>query len=186
MKDRTLYERLRQGDINAYEQLFILYYQSLCLFGRKIIGDNERARDIVQDVFVTLYVQRATIDIHTSLKSYLFQCVNNACLNELRQSKAHLKHHDLIKTEISVTSLHDHITYAELQARLISSVNNLPEQCRKIFEMSRFEGQKNGEIAERLGISIRTVETQISKALGILRTQLADYLPIIVLSGILL
>ncbi len=143
--------------------------------------DNEKARDIVQDVFVTLYAQRANLDIHTSIKSYLFKCVNNACLNELRQSKSHMQHHEALKMESESTLLHDEITHAELQSRIRLTIEKLPAQCRKIFEMSRFEGRKNREIADHLGISIRTVETQISKALGILRIHLADYLSLIIL-----
>jgi RNA polymerase sigma-70 factor (family 1) len=181
LTDSSIHIKLKRGDIEAYEQLFTVYYPPLCLFAKKIVNDNEKARDIVQDVFVTLYAQRANLDIHTSLKSYLFRCVNNACLNELRQVKSHMRHHEGLKMESEFTLLHDEITYAELQSRIRLTVDKLPAQCRKIFEMSRFEGQKNREIAAHLGISIRTVETQISKALGILRAHLADYLSLIFL-----
>jgi RNA polymerase sigma-70 factor (family 1) len=181
LDELEVFRRIKEGNIEAYEEIFNVYYHPLCIFASKMIGDKEKSRDIVQDVFATLYAQRSTLVIHTSIKAYIFRCVNNVCLNELRQLRSHTRHHEELKRTANEYSFEDEVTYAELQRQLRMAVEHLPEQCGRIFQMSRFEGKKNREIADHLKISIRTVETQISKALSILRTQLSDFLPMIIL-----
>jgi RNA polymerase sigma-70 factor, ECF subfamily len=181
VEESTIFNRIKEGDVDAYKELFNLYYHPLCHFASKIVNNKERARDLVQDLFLTLYTQRGSLEIHTSVKAYLFRALNNLCLNELRQVKSHIRHHEEIKRVSTELSFEDDVAHAELQSRLRVAVEFLPEQCRRIFQMSRFAGKKNAEIATELGISIRTVETQISKALSILRTQLTDFLSVIVL-----
>jgi RNA polymerase sigma-70 factor, ECF subfamily len=169
-------DQLKNGDVKAYEKIFHQYYGSLCLFAKKIVRDMDKARDIVQETFVKFYTDRETLQINTSLKSYLFKCVYNACLNSVKQHKTHSLHHEYLKQHIPFSDDHDMVVKAELEDMIRVTVEHLPEQCRRIFKMNRYEGKKNSEIAEELGISIRTVETQISKALTVLRTTLADFL----------
>jgi RNA polymerase sigma-70 factor, ECF subfamily len=183
VEEIAILAQIKAGNIRAYEELFNTYYHPLCQFASKIINDKERGRDLVQDLFVTLYAQRASLDIHTSIRSYLFRALNNLCLNELRQLKSHIRHHEEIKRTSAELSFQDDVTLAELQSRLRMAVESLPGQCGRIFQMSRFAGKKNAEIAQELGISIRTVETQVSKALAILRTQLIDFLPVLLLTA---
>jgi RNA polymerase sigma-70 factor (ECF subfamily) len=85
--DITIIAQIRDGDLKAYERIFNGYYGALCLFANKMLGDIDKSRDVVQDVFVTLYVNKSALQINTSLKSYLFKCVYNACLNNLKQQK---------------------------------------------------------------------------------------------------
>jgi RNA polymerase sigma-70 factor, ECF subfamily len=169
-------EQIRKGDVQAYEKIFHQHYGSLCLYANKIVRDMDKARDIVQETFVKLYTNRGTLQINTSLKSYLFKCVYNACLNDLKERKVHSLHHEYLKHHMPFGDDHDMVVMAELENMIRVAVEDLPEQCKRIFKMNRYEGKRNSAIAEELGISIRTVETQISKALTVLRTTLADFL----------
>src|SRR5687767_10218043 len=88
---------IKKGDIKAYERIFTAYYGTLCHFANNILGDMDKARDVVQDVFVTLYANRMAIQINTSLKSYLLKCVYNVSLNSIKQETIH-SHHQYLKT----------------------------------------------------------------------------------------
>lgn len=178
----TIIAQIRSGDLKAYESIFHAYYEALCLFAKKMLGDMDKARDVAQDVFVTLYASKETLQINTSLKSYLFKCVYNACLNNLKQQTVYAHHHEYLKKTTAFIDDHDALLKAELEERIRIAVESLPGQCQRIFKMNRYEGKKNSEIATELGISIRTVETQISKALNMLRANLVDYLSLILIS----
>jgi RNA polymerase sigma-70 factor (ECF subfamily) len=180
--DIVITDQIRNGNVKAYEKVFHLYYGALCLFAKKIVGDMDKARDIVQEIFVKLYADRATLQINTSLKSYLFKSVYNACLNSVKQHKVYAIHHEHLKQHLPVSDDHDTIAAAELEEKIRTTVALLPDQCRRIFQMNRYEGKKNKEIAEALGISIRTVETQISKALTALRSSLTEFLPFLLVT----
>lgn len=134
------------------------------------------AREIVQEFFVRLYEKRQNITIDTSVKSYLFRSIYNCCINYLTQRSMqdrHLRNIDLERTEEE--NLESEIHTIELQQRIFEVIESLPAKCRRIFKMNRLEGLKNEEIAVQLSLSKRTVETQISKALKILRNRLSDY-----------
>ncbi len=151
-----------------FEKLFSTHYLSLCIYARRIVGDMDIARDLVQDVFVMVYEKRSTLKIR-SAKSFLYRSVYHACLNHLKKINTHQRHHEYLKYTMPDSEYHDSVIQAELEEKIWKAVQKLPDQCRRIFEMNRFEGKKNKEIAEILGISIRTVETQISKALRMIR-----------------
>ena len=165
---------IKQGEENSYSLLFETYYRVLSVFASKYVTDLETAREIVQDLFVHIYENRDTLVITTSLKSYLYHSVRNRCLNHLKQLKTREKHLDMLKSE-AAESLDPDALYSEteLEYRVFQIVSDLPSRCQAIFIMSRVEGKKNSEIADGLKISVRTVETQISKALRILRQKLA-------------
>ena len=174
--DLSLFHRIQAGNIPAFEKLFEDHYLGLCIYAKKIVGDMDDARDIVQDVFVTLYDRRHFIKINTSVQSYLYRAVHNACLNKLKKVKTHEVHHEYLQYFLPLTEDQDPVTKVELEEKILEAIQNLPTKCRKIFEMNRFEGKKNKEIAEILGLSVRTVETQISNALKLLRDNLGDFL----------
>ncbi|MEM7108707.1 MAG: RNA polymerase sigma-70 factor [Bacteroidota bacterium] len=180
-KDELLFELIREGDVEAFESLFTTYYPALCMYAHRLLGDIESARDLTQDVFVTLYENRSSLQIKSSAKAYLQRSVHNACLNFLTKSKMHAKHHVQIASQDSSRDEHDSMIRAELEAQIFEEIQKLPQQCRNIFQMNRFEGKKNKDIAAELGISVRTVETQISKALKLLRRNLGHLLPTILL-----
>ena len=164
---------LRSGQESAYEQLFKEFYKPLTVFANSYVKDLETGKEIVQDLFVHLYEKRKTLVITTSVKSYLYQSVRNRCLNHIKHQQVQKSHHDQMKPELDFSdNLEDKIRETELEHMVSKVVDQLPPQCKKIFNMSRVSGLSNGEIAEQLEISKRTVETQISNALKILREKL--------------
>ena len=170
-------EGLIEGEESSYKQLFSQYYILLSVYANKYVQDLEVAREIVQDFFVHMFEIRSSLIITTSLESYLYQSVRNRCLNHIKQIKVHEKHLENLKTdEVSSIDPEDKIMETELEHQIYQIVSQLPGQCEKIFKMSRVDGKKNKEIAMILNISIRTVETQISKALKILRNKLQNYI----------
>ena len=164
---------LRSGRESAYKQVFAEYYRPLSLFAVRYVTDLETAKEIVQELFVALYENRKSLLITTSLKSYLYQSVKNRCLNYLKHVQVDRKHLENLKlTHESSEDLQAHIEKTELESRIFQIVSDLPPRCQDIFKKSRVNGLKNIEIAELLDISIRTVETQISNALKVLREKL--------------
>ena len=177
MEEAEIVKLLAFGDEKAYEQLFKLYYRQLTLFASKYVNDIDLSRDIVQEVFVQLFDKRESIQIHTSLKSFLFQMVRNRCINHIKLTKIHSTHHDkiLALTDLAPIPFNE-LEAVELADRIALLVSQMPAQTKKVFEMSRFDGVPNQDIALELQISKRTVETHISNALKKLREGLVDVL----------
>lgn len=171
-------------DIDAFEQLFKTYYKALHAYANLILKDLEVAEEIVQNLFLKFWEKRELLNAQTSIKAYLYKCIYNDSLNYLKHEKVKTKYQDHTKQSASIFSdaADEKLTAKELQHRLIAVLNELPEQCRTIFQLSRFEELKYREIAEQLGISIKTVENQMGKALKILRISLADFLSWVVLA----
>lgn len=166
---------LKTGRESAYKQLFRDYYRPLSVFALKYIRDLELAREIVQNLFVHLYENRSTLVITTSLESYLYQSVRNRCLNQIKQWKTQKEHLEKYYGEqVYGDNLEVTIRENELEHAIFKIVESLPSQRRNIFIMSRVNGISNSEIAEKLNISKRTVETHISHALKVLRAKLGD------------
>ena len=182
--------RLRAGenpeiryDDDAFKQMFKAHFKALHAYASVMLHYDSYAEEIVQGMFLKLWEKRENLNIQTSIKAYLYKCVHNDCLNYLNHKKIELKYQDhasfTMNGESGRTS--DKLEMGELQARLSEALNELPEQCRTIFQMSRFEELKYREIADQLGLSIKTVENQMGKALKILRLKLVDFLPSILL-----
>jgi RNA polymerase sigma-70 factor (ECF subfamily) len=164
---------LRSGRESAYEQLFKEYYKPLTVFASGYLEDLESGKEVVQDLFVYLYEKRKNLVITTSLKSYLYRSVRNRCLNHIKHQQVRKKHQDQMKPELQESeNLEDKIRETELEYMVSQIVDQLPPQCKRIYTMSRVTGLSNREIAEQLEISKRTVETQISNALKVLREKL--------------
>ncbi|MEO8085180.1 MAG: RNA polymerase sigma-70 factor [Bacteroidota bacterium] len=167
-------------DEKAFEDLFRSLYQPLCKNANMLLNDSDEAEETVQNVFISLWEKRREMEITISIKSYLYKAVRNASLNRIKHSKVRKQYVEeqqylspsIPATEISIQN--------ELQAQIQKAIESLPEQCRLIFKFSRFEELKYSEIAEQLGISIKTVENQMGKALKIMREQLRDYLVLII------
>jgi len=167
---------LQAGSLGNFEMLFKHYYAPLVVYACKYVGEIDVAREIVQDFFVKLYEKRNTIAIDISIKSYLYRAVYNSCINYIKQRNIqdrHLRNIDMDKDDEE--NLENEINKVELQQKIFEIIESLPAKCRRIFKMNRLEGLKNEEIAQQLNLSKRTVETQISKALKILRGKLTDY-----------
>ena len=173
-EEKYIIEGLRSGSESAYRQLFEQYYQKLVVFACRYLEDLESARDIVQEFYLYLYESRLSISIQTSLKSYLYSAVKNRCLNQAKHEQVKEKHRNMSGSEANVSDpgLEEIMDAVELEARVYEIVSKLPEKCRQIYIMSRVDGKRNREIADELNLSVRTVETQISKALKSLRNSL--------------
>ncbi|WP_321285878.1 RNA polymerase sigma-70 factor [uncultured Sunxiuqinia sp.] len=187
INERTLIERFKVGDEAAFELLFRFYYAGLVLYANQIILNRADSEEIVQDFFVRLWEDRLKINITDSLKPYLFTCIKNKAFNYLKSVGIKEKVHQYIKEQVEEDILYDPDIYIseELQGEIKRAIEKLPERCREVFMKSRFKGDSNDEIANELNISKRTVETQISKALRILRVELKEYVELLVLLGIL-
>lgn len=183
MDDKELLHKLSQGDETAFKDIFMLYYQQLVVFATKLVSDIDQSRDLVQEVIVNFYEKRESIEIHTSLKAHLYQSVRNRCLNYLKREQVIRTHHSNIfeDRKDNHQEFKDLMEETELENRIYQIINSLPKQCQKIFEMSRFEGKTNSDIAEDLNISKRTVETQISNALKKIRTKLSGHIAVCVI-----
>jgi RNA polymerase sigma-70 factor (ECF subfamily) len=170
-------ERVGRMDEQNFEKIFKAYFPALMAFSRKILGNEDDAREVVHQVFIKLWERRTEIDLSTSLKSYLFTAVNNRSLNVIRDRKKFSS--DEVPERVANWDVSTELESLELEERIREAIASLPERCRVIFELNRFEGLSYGDISKKLGISVKTVENQMSKALKILREQLANYLSLL-------
>ena len=174
MQDKELYAKIKEGDETAFNKSFDSYYNQLCYFADKLLADFDLSKSIVQQVFVDLWLKREKLNVHYSLKSYLYNSVRNAAINSLRHKKVeskYLSNHE----QNDYPVFRDLMEEAELNDRINQAINELPERCRQVFTLCRFEGMKYAEIADELNISIKTVEMQMGIALKKLRHKLSDY-----------
>ena len=175
--ENNLAQALQRGEAAAFDAVFHRWYAPLCHYACRLTeGDMDEAEDLVQQAFVKLWESHTRLDVAWSLKAYLYRSVHNACLNRLRSLKVRSKYLDFNAHQTATMHTPPDDTSPELLERFQRALDALPPQCRHIFELSRFETLKYKEIADQLGISIKTVETQMGKALRTLRIQLADYL----------
>ncbi len=186
IEEKILIERVGKGDHTAFELLFRFYYPGLLVYARQFVVDTMQAEEIVQDFFVKFWQKHQSVKPVDSLKSYFFSSVKNKSLNALKHQRVEERY----IREIALLS-DDHLLYdpdlyiaSELQEKIKASVDTLPGRCREIFILSRMNGLDNETIAQQLQLSKRTVETQISNALKILRVELKEYLGLLLLLGI--
>ena len=167
-------------DESQFEALFKSHFQYLCSFAQQYVGDGDTAQEITQKVFITLWEKRETLNPKMSIKSYLFTSVKNRCLNYIRDNKKYRsKILDLDCGDLDFSVEEELLVEEELKQKIEAALSTLPEKCRRVFEMSRYQGLKYKEIAEELGIAQKTVEAHMSKAMKILREYLKHYLMII-------
>lgn len=179
--DQQVFLAIQSGQTPAFEMLFKTYYKPLCRYANTYLKDPDGAEEIVQGAFIGLWEKRKVITIETSLKSYLYRAVRNSCLNELKHEQVKQRHlaSESLKEEAKSEPA-DHLAiHVELEEKIHAAIQTLPEQCRLIFTMSRFEELKYQEIADQLNLSVKTVENQMGKALKLMRIQLKEYLPLL-------
>jgi len=174
-------EVLQQGDKVVFEKIFKDYYEKLCNYANSFVGDMDESEEIVQATFVTFWEKRSNIDIHTSAKSYLYQAVRNQCLNKIKHDRVKQAHfeHSTYQNDIESPDGHQNLVGKELNEMINIAINSLPPQCRTVFMLSRFENYSYTEIANEMNLSVKTIENHMGKALRIMRTQLIDYLPLV-------
>ncbi len=176
IKTKT-FEKIKSGNIKVFENVFREYYPILCSFANKIIRDKDKSEEVVQDIFYNIWKKKKIIDINTSLKSYLFKSVQNKCYQIEKHKVIENKYKTFVKNDTSniyITPF-DELKLQEVNNLIEATLNSLPENCNRIFKMSRFEGLKYKEIAEKLSISVKTVEANMSKALKKFRTNFKKY-----------
>jgi RNA polymerase sigma-70 factor (ECF subfamily) len=167
--DSELLDQLKSGDRRAFSTIYDRYCSSLYHTAIKILNDSDLAKDVVQDTFIMLF-EKADKRMILNLQAYLFQTVKYRCFMHLRSGRISQKHLQLMNLIIASNELEEELDAKELQSLLDESIATLPQRCREVFYLSRFECLPNREIASRLKISNKTVENQITKALKILHT----------------
>jgi RNA polymerase sigma-70 factor (ECF subfamily) len=172
-EEKTVFGKIRNNDEAAFKLIFNSYYSSLCHYALQFINDREHSEEVVQELFVKIWEKRETLNVEISLRHYLFRSVRNQCLNLLQHEKIRKLHAEKLKDALlSEDAPGDYFISQEMILKIEESVNSLPEKRREIFRLSREEGLKYREIAEKLHISIKTVEIQMGLALKSLREKL--------------
>ena len=174
---------LAQRDETAFEQVFKTHFKRLHAYAFTILRDEIEAEEIVQQVFFKLWERNENLSLTGSVSAYLYRAVHNESLNYLKHQKVRSNHqlHVAYSMKNEVEHPAKKIITGELEKKIHTALNELPEQCRTIFHMSRFDELKYREIADKLGISVKTVENQMGKALKLLREKLVDFLIFILL-----
>lgn len=178
MVDKQSIRKIRQGDIQAFELFFRKYYEVLCQWAYHYLKDRDSSEEIVQDLFYNIWKDHATLRVHTSVKSYLYRAVSNNCIMMLKKQKRRAE----IELELARNAKDDQsktadiLETSELRDVVDKTLDELPDRSATIFRMSRYEGKKYREIAEELSISIKTVESNMGKALELFRKNLQEYL----------
>jgi len=161
----------------SFEECFKTYFTQLCAFAMKFTGNLDDAKDLVHEVFIRTWEKYDSFSEDTNIRSYLYTAVNNKGLNFIRDRKKLIGGEDV--QELPSSEVTSDMEIEELQRSIHVAINALPERCREVFMLSRFEALKYSEIAKKMGISIKTVEVQMSKALRNLREHLSEFLALV-------
>jgi RNA polymerase sigma-70 factor, Bacteroides expansion family 1 len=164
-KDEVIWKDIRQKDIKAFECYYKEHYKAFYLMACKYLKDSVLAEEVVNDVFMKIWEDGAKITIEISLKSYIYKAVINRSINLLQKIKKEDQHRADLNFIPDEGYELNQMEENELKIKLYAAINQLPGQCKKVFEMSRFEGLKQQEIADKLDISIKTVKNHITHAL---------------------
>lgn len=181
--DNIIFEKIKNGDRQAFRILFQKYYQPLFLFSLKFV-DDEQAKDFVQDCFYELWQNRKKTEISNSLSAYLFTIIKNKCYKHLQNEQKKQLHRSSFGVKLKEEELQYYINSEKsilefaTKDRIEKVISRMPDKCREVFQKSRIEGFSNKEIAEDFNISVKAVEKHISKALQLFREEFKDVLPI--------
>jgi len=166
-----LANKVRKSDHSAYNRLFNLLWEQLFVFAQSIIMDENKAKDVVQEVWIDYWNRREKIEIK-NIKSYLYQAVRYKIYNHFRDNNFNTVQLSIINEIYTNSIVEEQCDLAETLLIVNNSIKNLPLRCREIFTLSKLEGVPNIEIANRLGISKRTVENQLSIALKVVKEKI--------------
>ena len=188
-KADELFDQIKYGDQKALEMLFSIYFPRLNDFASNVVKDNVISQDIVQDVFVKVWEKKADIE-SINLEAYLFRLVRNRCIDHIK----HLKVVNNRMQEIQISSKYEELyridfignepyvlIEQELKLKIEKTIQTLPERCREVFVLSRINGLKNKEIADKLNISIKNVERHLSRAMKSFCENFSEELPIVLI-----
>lgn len=167
---------IRNGDEKAFKSMFYAHYTDLCNYAFSFLNDAGKSEELVQDLFCFIWEKREELDVKSSFEAYLTRAVRNRSFNVIRHERVVLKHrNDFIHANQSYEDSGNH-DLALLKDKVENCLRTLPELSQRIFSLSRDEGKSYQEIAEILGVSVKTVEAHISKCLKLLREELKDFL----------
>ena len=191
--DDYFLQLFKEGNDSAFEKVFKAEYNRIIGFCQQFMGDKDLAKSLTQDAFVKLWLNRGKIESINGIRSFLYTSAKTDCLNSIRHQKVISNYHDHqlqikegeLNREILESFDFDQLELNELEKMINQSIRELPEKCRLVFMLSRFEGKKNSEIAAELDISIKSVEANMTRALKSLRVKLAEYLPAILVQLIM-
>lgn len=187
--DNEYFLRIKKGDVYAFEHIFKSYYSNLCIFAEHYVKEKHMAEEIVGNVFLNLWEKRNIIQINGSFKSYIYGSVHNHSIKYLEHLKVMLKYKDYAenvlknKEMLAPSSGYPlaNLISKEVTGEIEKAINDLPEKCKEVFCLSRFEDMSYEEISKKLNISLNTVRTQITRALQKLRETLKDHLPLYII-----
>ncbi|MEO8764422.1 MAG: RNA polymerase sigma-70 factor [Ginsengibacter sp.] len=180
LNDEGIISLLAKRDEKIFEQVFKTHFKSLHAYAFTIVKDDMLAEELVQNIFFKLWERSEKLTISGSIAAYLYRAVYNECLNYFKHMKVRTRYqsHAFNEMKNQTDSASKKVLLKELELKLHEALRELPEQCRTIFQLSRFEELKYREIADKLDISPKTVENQMGKALRLLRMKLIDFLPL--------
>jgi RNA polymerase sigma-70 factor (ECF subfamily) len=168
LTDEILIAGIKRSDYSSYNQLFIRYYSRLCAFVFNLTQNYSASEDVVQELFIRLWIQRGKLEITENISGYLYKASKNAALNYLRAEKSRQKSIQNMPVQEWQTD-ENLIEQIEFSAALSQCIGQLPERSRDVFMKSRFDGMKQQEISDQLGISVKTIKNQIWKSLQFLK-----------------
>ena len=181
--------QFREGDRRAFEYYFKEYYNSIVGFAIQFIGDKDKAGSIAQDAFIKLWENREKVQKINGIRSFLYTSVKTDCLNLIRHNKV-VRKYESKRLQARESSLHteilnslnfDSVTFSELESLIEKSIEELPDKCKLVFVKKRFENKKNKEIADELGITLKAVEANITRATKFLKLRLSHYVLLIII-----
>jgi len=177
-KEEISIENISRVDIQTFEKMFRMYYSMLCAHAHKFVNDKDTAEEIVQDLFYTIWEKKEELIIESSVKAYLYMAVQNRCLKHIGHKavkEKHKEHHMLNPVYEEGDNPQTQAQLHEIKQIIVSTLDSLPKRCSYIFRLNRNEGLKYREIALKLSISVKTVESDMGKVLKALRDNLKDY-----------
>ncbi|RKD85133.1 RNA polymerase sigma factor [Mangrovibacterium diazotrophicum] len=179
--DQFLLDSLQDGQEKAFDYIFRKYFKGLCAQANLYVHDLDHAQNIVQECFVKMWENRKDATKIANLSGYLSFMVRNRSIDHVRKFKRELVV-ESVGEDVGMTDSSDAVLLShEFEEKLVEALSMLPERCRVAFEYSRFEGLTYGEISQKMGISVKGVEALMSRSLKILRGELKDYLPLLLL-----
>ena len=178
---RKYIRAIKRGDPKAFERIYADFWESLFAVGYNRINNSRVVEDIVQEIFCELWRRRKTIDVKVSLHTYLHASLKYKVIDYYRSARYTRELTGRQTYDLAAENNTEHtVGFNELYHMLKEGIENLPSRCKLVFKLSQVEMKSSKEIAELLGVSARTVETQIYKSRKILKHQLSDYLPLTV------
>jgi RNA polymerase sigma-70 factor (ECF subfamily) len=177
--DKILIEGLKSKNESAFDDLFRKYNKKLVFFALKIVKNLDTANEVVQDLFVNFWEKRHQLEPKISLQAYLYRSVYNNCIHASKKVKQ-IQGEEFNAMNEPGEDFNNLLEQNELEVKIYDLIEQLPTECQRIFKLSRFEELKYQEIADQLNLSVKTVETQMSRALKFLRTNLSDYIKLLI------